>query len=221
LLEQLNESLQRTLPMARLDVVALPGCESLQLALINADFPTGPLPESVMRAVIGEPAYWAFCWGSGLALARWLLAHPEAVAGRRVVDFGAGSGVAGIAAARAGAAAVTAVDLDADARLACQVNAALNAVNIAVEPSIEGIGTGCDVILMADVLYDRSNFPLLDILEKLAPLFLVADSRVRELDRSGFTLVTEIEARTFPNLGEFDSYHRVRLFRHEQGAKHS
>ena len=65
-----------------------------------------------------SPPYWAFCWGSGQALARWLLDHPDEVRGRRVVDFGSGSGVAGIAAAMAGAREVVAVDVDPAARAA-------------------------------------------------------------------------------------------------------
>ncbi|MDP6186401.1 MAG: protein methyltransferase, partial [Pseudomonadales bacterium] len=64
-------ALQRTLPDAELEITRLPAVEQIQLALIKADFQTGPLPADVMHRVIANPAYWAFCWGSGLALARW------------------------------------------------------------------------------------------------------------------------------------------------------
>ena len=62
------------------------------------------------------PPFWAFAWAGGQALARFVLDHPEVVAGRRVLDFAAGSGLVAIAAARAGAARVEAADIDPFAR---------------------------------------------------------------------------------------------------------
>ena len=83
-------ALQRTLPDAALEITPLPTVEQIRLALINADFQTGPLPADVMHRVIANPAYWAFCWGSGLALARWLLSHPDFAARKRIADVGCG-----------------------------------------------------------------------------------------------------------------------------------
>src|SRR5690349_11954396 len=74
------------------------------------------------------PPFWAFVWAGGQALARYVLDHPETVTGRRVLDVASGSGVAAIAAARAGAAAVEAVDLDPAAADATARNAAANGV---------------------------------------------------------------------------------------------
>ena len=79
----------------------------------------------------GYAPYWAFCWASGQALARYVLDQPELVRGKRVVDFGAGSGVAAIAARKAGAASVVAVDTDARARQFAALNAALNGETLA------------------------------------------------------------------------------------------
>ena len=76
-IDTLQRRLRATLPMARLDCRPLPGCPEISLALINDDFPLGPLPPDVMRAVIARPAYWSLCWGSGLALARHLLDHTQ------------------------------------------------------------------------------------------------------------------------------------------------
>lgn len=162
-----------------------------------------------MRAVVREPAYWAFCWGSGLALAQFLLANPRWVAGRKVLDLGSGSGVAGIAAALAGAASVIACDTDPDARLATTINAAHNGVNL--ETSAE-LPYACDMVLMADVLYDRQNLPLLDIAQAHAPEILVADSRVTSLPDPRYRELTRIEALTCPNLGEFDEFRVAHIF---------
>ena len=94
--------------------------------------------------------YWAFCWGSGQALARYILDHPELVRGKRVVDLGCGGGVVAVAAARAGARGVTAVDLDPDALRAAAANAALNGVRVRVGSESPA---DADVVLAADVLY--------------------------------------------------------------------
>lgn len=104
----------------------------------SAAWHTDPLP------------FWAFCWGSGAALARTILDHPPLVRSLRVVDFGAGSGIAGIAAARAGAASVIAVDLDPQARAACRANAAANGVTL---QTASALPDEWDVLLAADVLY--------------------------------------------------------------------
>ena len=220
-LAALDAALKSTLPMARIEVSSLPGCESIALGLINGDFPLGPLPHDVMLAVLARPAYWSFCWGSGLALARYLLERPEIVRGRSIVDVGAGSGVVAIAAKRAGARRVIACDNDAAARVAIAANAALNDAKVEIACSIDAVEPGHDVALLADVLYDRENLAparsarggLLDAAIARADETLVADSRLTTLDRDDFTLVAEIHARTFPNLGEFDRYATVRLFR--------
>lgn len=216
-LRKLERTLQRTLPSAYLQCTTLPIPLStpLQLALINADFDTGPLPAEVMQAVIAQPAYWAFCWGSGLALAQHLLETPALVAGRRVLDFGAGSGVAGIAAARAGAAAVIACDNDPDALLATGTNAALNQVEIALTDHLDGLSGSIDLVLVADVLYDQANLPLLHKLEALGATLLIADSRITSLRAWGYRAFAERQALTMPNLGEFDEFRRVRFFARE------
>ncbi len=201
--------LNATLPMARLEPVSLPGCSGIRLALINADFPTGPLPGEVMNAVVERPAYWAFCWGSGLGLARFLLGNPHWVTGKSVVDLGSGSGVAGIAAAAAGAATVVACDTDPDARLATRVNAALNGQQLEISTTLPA---RCDLLLMADILYDRANLPLLSVAQRHADEVLVADSRIRELPDPGYARIATISAATFPNLGEFDEFATVRVF---------
>jgi len=213
--DHLERRLRRTLPDARVDVCALPGCSEIRLGLINGDFPLGPLEPEVMQAVIREPAYWAFCWGSGLALARFLLDAPQWVAGRSVIDLGSGSGIAGIAAALAGADTVVACDTDADARAATSANAALNGVQIEVT---ETLPAHADVVLMADVLYDRTNLPLLEVARRHADTVLVADSRITELPDPAYTRIAVLDSLTFPNLGEFDEFRTVHVFLRDDAA---
>ena len=206
-------ALRRILPDARLQITAPPDVPQIKLALINSDFQTGPLPASVMHAVIAKPAYWAFCWGSGLALARWLLQNPEVVANKRVADVGCGCGIGAIAAKMAGAAHVIACDNDPDALVNAQANARLNDVHLAFCADVADLDGDLDLIFMADVLYDKSNYPLLSRAKSLANSIIVADSRVRTIDDLAFAVFHTSEAMTYPNLGEFDEFRDVRFFR--------
>ena len=74
--------------------------------------------------------FWCVPWAGGQALARWVLDHPEAVSGLRVVDFGTGSGLVAIACARAGARSVRGIDTDPLAAVACALNAEANEVAV-------------------------------------------------------------------------------------------
>jgi predicted nicotinamide N-methyase len=102
------------------------------------------------------PPYWASAWSGGQALARYILDHPATVAGRRVLDLASGSGLVAIAAALAGAAAVTANDVDPYAVASIAANAAVNGVDVAcsVEDMLDDDGTGLDLVLAGDVLYN-------------------------------------------------------------------
>ncbi len=103
------------------------------------------------------PPFWAFAWPGGQALARYVIDNPDLVAGRSVLDLGAGSGIAGIAAALAGARTVLASDLDPFATAAIALNAAANNVLVDVTGDVlDGAGEDADVILAADVWYERT-----------------------------------------------------------------
>jgi predicted nicotinamide N-methyase len=104
------------------------------------------------------PPFWAFAWAGGQALARYVLDNPETVAGRRVLDFASGSGLVGIAAAKAGAARVEACDIDAFAIAAMGLNADANGVSI--EPllaDLVGEDEGWDAVLAGDICYEQDT----------------------------------------------------------------
>ncbi len=107
-----------------------------------------------------DPPFWAFAWAGGQALARYLLDHPETVQGRHVIDVASGSGLVAIAAARAGAAAVTAYDIDPLAAAAITINAGANGVAVLavcadVLDTDAPASPDIDVILVADAFYER------------------------------------------------------------------
>jgi predicted nicotinamide N-methyase len=107
-----------------------------------------------------DPPFWGFAWAGGQALARYLLDHPETVRGRRSVDLASGSGLVAIAAAVAGAAGVTAYDVDPLAMAAIQMNAAVAGVTVLgvcadVLDRDDLPSAGTELVLVADAFYDR------------------------------------------------------------------
>jgi predicted nicotinamide N-methyase len=100
--------------------------------------------------------YWAHYWAGGLALARYLLDNPAVVAGKRVLDLGAGSGLVGIAAAKAGACNVVAAEVDPYAVAALDLNAKLNAASISVLHGdlTDGAPPEVDMVLVGDLFYE-------------------------------------------------------------------
>jgi predicted nicotinamide N-methyase len=112
--------------------------------------------ENLARSEV-PPPFWAFAWAGGQALARYLLDNPEQVAGRCVLDFGAGSGLVAIAAAKAGAARVVAAEIDHLAAAAIAANAALNevAVSVTTGDPIGAAGPGWEVVTAGDICYEQ------------------------------------------------------------------
>ena len=100
--------------------------------------------------------YWAFAWSGGLGIARYLLDHPATVEGRSVVDVGTGSGLCAIVAARLGAASVQAVDVDALAAAAVELNVRENRVRVGFSGRdlLDEPPSDRDVLLAGDVSYE-------------------------------------------------------------------
>ncbi|MBK1660664.1 class I SAM-dependent methyltransferase [Paracraurococcus ruber] len=102
-----------------------------------------------------EPPFWAFAWPGSQAMARLILDDPARIAGRRVLDFAAGCGLAAIAAGMAGAAVVEAAEIDPLATAAIRLNAALNGVAVtALDGDVVGAAGRWDLILAGDVCYE-------------------------------------------------------------------
>ena len=123
------------------------------------------------------PPYWAFAWPGGQAIARYILDNPEDVRGRTVLDFGSGSGLVAIAAAKAGASCVIAAEIDPLALAVIDLNSRAN--NVFVEPiGIDVIGSNprWNTVLAGDMCYERP------VAERLVPwLRLLVTSGVRVL----------------------------------------
>lgn len=209
--EHLHRALGELLGDAQLVATPLPGT-ALQLWLLDGDNMSREFSPEETRRILHEPPYWSFCWASGLALARYLAEHPQWVRGKRVLDFGAGSGVAAIAAARAGALEVVACDLDPLALAACRANAELNQVQLGYSSDFFAEADRFDLVLVADVLYDRANLPLLDHFLSRAPQALVADSRVRDFYHPIYRRLANLHAHTLPDLAEPHEFRNVSLY---------
>jgi predicted nicotinamide N-methyase len=134
----------------------VPGLDDIRLLLADEVLPLW----HAVQVETGDPdaalPYWAFAWSGGLAIARYLADHPDAVAGRRVFDLAAGSGLCAIAALRAGAATVIGADIDPFAAAAIPLNARANHVRAAVvsRDVLDEDPPDVGVILAGDVCYE-------------------------------------------------------------------
>jgi predicted nicotinamide N-methyase len=143
------------------------------------------------------PPFWAFCWGSGQALARYVLDHPDRVANKVVVDLGTGSGIAALAAARAGAAVVIALDLDPQSRQAARLNADQNGLDIKTSATAP---ERWDLMLAADVLYETGLREwLLSTARQRGPI-LLADPERTGTPRIPFPELGRMKATTLPDV---------------------
>ncbi|HEY3007669.1 MAG TPA: 50S ribosomal protein L11 methyltransferase [Micromonosporaceae bacterium] len=149
-----------------------------------------------------EPPFWASAWYGGQAVARYVLDHPATVAGRRVLDLASGSGLAAIAAARAGAASVTANDIDPYAVAAIGLNAELNGVQVTASDRdlLDGDGGDAEVVLAGDVFYSeamaRRVTAFVDRVAARGGDVLVGDPGRAFLPRDGLDVVASYAAPT-------------------------
>jgi predicted nicotinamide N-methyase len=211
---ELTAHIRRVLKSGKIMASPLPLTPEIRLYLLNQDYPQHSLTREETEALMEEPPFWSFCWSSGQVLARWIMEHKALVQGRRVLDFGTGSGIVAVAAALCGAMSVVACDIDPISLEAVKANAALNGVDLEVSGSFEGAcAEALDVILAADVLYDTEIFPIVKRFPDLAEDVILADSRVRDLSLEPYRKIGQGAAVTCPDLHEPEEYRRVSIYR--------
>jgi predicted nicotinamide N-methyase len=178
----------------------VPLVREISLYVAEESVPIWQKTEEELNALGLPPPYWAFAWAGGQALARYVLDNAHIVAGKRVLDFAAGSGLVAIAAAKAGGAPVTAIDIDAFAEAAIALNGEANGVYVDVtildildhpapaEPRH-------DVILVGDLFYERDTAArALSFLERHAAIgtrVLIGDPGRTYLPRERLTRLAE------------------------------
>lgn len=176
--------------------IAPPHVPEIRLRLADEMHELWHHTEEELGALGLPPPYWAFAWAGGQGLARHVLDHAGLVRGKTVLDFAAGSGLVGIAAAMAGARSVLAADIDPFAGAAVALNAAGNGVAIAfAEYDLIGGDDGWDVVLAGDVFFDRALAarltPWLAALSRRGALVLVGDPGRFYLPSLGLTKLAE------------------------------
>ena len=165
------------------------------------------MTEEALAEIGLPPPFWAFAWAGGQALARYLLDHPEIVAGKRVLDFASGSGIVGIAAMMAGAAEVTCADIDVFCGAALTLNLAANGVAcgyIDRDPLGAPPPAWAEVILAGDICYEK---PLADrVMSWLAAgrsqgaTVMIGDPGRSYFPRTGLTKLAEYQVPTTTEL---------------------
>jgi predicted nicotinamide N-methyase len=178
----------------------VPHVPEISLHVADESVPMWEKTEEELGAIGLPPPYWAFAWAGGQALARHLLDHPDIVAGKRVLDLAAGSGLVAIAAAMAGAAPVIAADIDAFTEAAIALNSEAN--NVYVEIIMQDLLDRAvpdtpryDVILVGDLFYERDTaaraLAFLDRNAAIGTRVLIGDPGRTYLPKARLTLLAE------------------------------
>jgi predicted nicotinamide N-methyase len=159
------------------------------------------------------PPWWAFAWAGGQALARYVLDNPALATGRSVLDLGAGSGLAGIAAVKAGAARVLAADTDPFALAAIALNAEANGVSLQKtgEDLLAARPSRFDLVLVGDLFYERALaervLAFLEVARDQGAAVLVGDPRRSYFPRERFAQVVEYSVPVTRDLEDTEIKH--------------
>ena len=146
----------RAFILANTALITPPLVPEIRLYLATEVVPLWRKTEEELEVEGVPPPYWAFAWAGGQALARYVLDYPETVAKKRVLDFGSGSGLLAVAAAKSDAASVLAVDIDRFAAAAIALNADANDVHVETSSEdIVGSDAGWQTVLVGDMCYER------------------------------------------------------------------
>ena len=179
-------------------LLAPPLVPEIRLHLASEVIPLWRKTEEELAKIGVPPPYWAFAWAGGQALARYVLDHPDIVLGKRVLDFGAGSGLVALAAAKAGATHVIAADIDPFAIAAIARNATVNGVAIeTVTDDVIGGSELFDLILVGDMCYERPLAERLMLWLKSSPAqVLLGDPGRSYFPKTGLTQLASYSVPT-------------------------
>ena len=189
---------------------AVPHAPEISLWLADEITTIWRMTEEELGEMGVPPPFWAFAWAGGQALARWLLDNPDAVAGKRVLDFATGSGLVGVAAMKSGAADVLCADIDPFSGAAVALNAVANGVTLGFTgvDLLEGPPPPVDVICAGDICYEQ---PLagrvLDWLRQARAAgtrVLIGDPGRTYFPRTGLKLLAEYSVPTTRELEDFE-----------------
>ncbi|GAA1831726.1 methyltransferase [Luedemannella flava] len=189
----------------------VPGLPSLLLHQADDAIDLWQTTEAHLGATGTPPPFWAFAWAGGHALARYVLEHPDLVAGRGVLDVASGSGLVAVAAAAAGAASVVANEIDGYAAAAIALNADANGfvVDVVHGDLLDGDGGAADVVFAGDVFYSRAMAQrVLAFLERArarGAQVLVGDPGRAYLPRERFTRVADYRVPVDRSLEDADT----------------
>jgi len=181
---------------------AVPHAPEISLWLADEITPLWRLTEEELGAMGLPPPFWAFAWAGGQALARWLLDHPDQVAGKRVIDLATGSGLVAVAAMKAGAVSVLAADIDPFCAAAVAANARSNGVEIAFTDAnlLDAPPPSVDLICAGDVFYEKPMAEAVLVWLKQAQAkgtrVIVGDPGRTYFPKSGLTLLAEYTVPT-------------------------
>jgi predicted nicotinamide N-methyase len=195
----------------------VPHAPEISLWLADEVTPIWRLTEEELGEMGLPPPFWAFAWAGGQGLARWLLDNPTEVAGKRVLDLAAGSGLVGIAAIRAGAASALCADIDPFCAAAVALNAGANGLTLAFTDTdlLEGSPPDVEVICAGDVFYEQPMagrvLAWMTEAARRGTRVLVGDPLRTYFPKQGFDLLAEYAVPTTREL-EDDAVKRTRVW---------
>jgi predicted nicotinamide N-methyase len=205
----MNPTERRAFIRAHTRLLPVPHAPEISLHVAAEATPLWQKTEDELGEMGLPPPFWAFAWAGGQALARYILDHPETVAGKGVLDFASGSGLVAIAAMKAGAAMADASDIDAFALEAMALNAEVNGVRI--RPTMDdlvGRDDGWDVILAGDICYEKGTAERVTVwLESLAQRgaeVLIGDPGRTYLPKGRLVEVATYQVPTTRELEDFE-----------------
>jgi predicted nicotinamide N-methyase len=188
----------------------VPHAPEISLYVADEITPIWSMTEGALGAMGISPPFWAFAWAGGQALARYVLDHPDIVAGKSVLDFASGSGLVAIAAMKAGAARTLACDIDPMCEAAIAVNALANGVSVeaAITDLLDHPPPAVDVILAGDICYERGLtdrvLAWLQAARAAGVTVLIGDPGRTYFPKSGLEKLAQYEVRTTRELEDYE-----------------